>query len=1463
MATKGVDSTKQLSLGKFSRALYHCLYTDKLVNAVIAAGEDSDLSEFGLSSEAYTALLSTFNKNDESCKTWQDVYNILSSKSSADRQAYCTKVLIRHFGEMLGTKKRRNKIDPKVVEKILGQDQLDISSADFNKALKVTAIKKKKSPKRKVDPKFEKMRKLEISKFIINTDKELRSLTQDDPALEVMKNVVSRLTTDKLSPKNKEKVIRGMVQVLVFQYYKNPKENDAVYYLVKKVQRKVAEVFPPRQVDSSDIEDFGLYLNNSEIPKLAAMFSAPIQDAQRALEAKPLPVEDQIKDRSDEKIVEEDEIYPEDLVVASLQEATIKKTMLDDETAWRLAELMERVKSGVDLSVIDSSASQIEEESLLNKPENSVTTREIIEAVENTSIEDKDKETETFMKEMLDLATVKGLLAEPTDEPIIMTSLEKVEVFDDNLGAALDVLIGAFDDQAPQPYMGKYILDLTTITNEDIEIINKGCGLSLSRDEENEAIITENDLSVLYEKQEELAKQQDSNEKVNVMESEEALFQDTINTNYNLADAIDFLINTFDEQLPQPDKTDQNNWEYVLDLTAMTDEEMDLINDSCGLNIIINQDNKAIITGADLAAIVKKQDELAVPLEINYEIELTDDDFNKIYESLLDNQSRGLLTDNQIEKSLVSAGNMTLLEDSTGQTQLDLTDPAVFNAVIFAAVDKYFETHPGETKLAKHVKQNDIKIPTYLTVSGIKIELPHSFSSVTTTDNKQETIAISNKIYFEPLGEGNFGIVKRAQARNGEEAAIKVQKNGKIMGATETEILQLRNILKGTAKRADKEYTLMRNLGVNVYSHMLGRQKAANPLSEAELLTIALKSAESVEALHKVGIIHADIKEDNFMVNAIGNQIVIEAADFGLSKILEKGQTEVIEVSPNGSVPYMAPEIFYEGKFSFASDVYALGIMFSEIGVSEEIYKGMINGDDPKQENRLDPKTRKPYRRDARIDERTKLPEVIKHLKAQRFLIVVDNLLVGLEGLNFEDSAHRVDLNGFDEKELEIINKACGLYISIEKEDDDVYTFMTDEEIGIVLQKVEEAKKEIESILANQVLAVNDESLSENSQSSTLMDKEIHLTEPDEASLSKRAPTDAEFEALIGQIEATKQETLEDVEKRLAAKEKELFDVDTDNLYSYSESEAMAKAQDSTEPTELDSQRLSEKTPTDAEYEALVKDIQENRNSIETKPPVITKLPSEKPEKPPRPSRPLPQERASGEQLTPKQVADKQTVDQTQTVQKTEPQKATFEKIFNKIGKIKIPVQKVDKRAAKKINSEATRRVAPLTMSLKRVSFKLDSDKNDHDKVVQWLVNVSSSNTTKRQELPLFKMHSPDRTQQINLLIKIADCLYKDNSINSKEKGSIALEMIEGFSEILPPTSSLRATIDTFKNDLNDALDDPALENYTVSNNFSEYFEKNKDKLNLKVEENKQFDLINEFCSRHLAVNKPQTPRNL
>lgn len=91
-------------------------------------------------------------------------------------------------------------------------------------------------------------------------------------------------------------------------------------------------------------------------------------------------------------------------------------------------------------------------------------------------------------------------------------------------------------------------------------------------------------------------------------------------------------------------------------------------------------------------------------------------------------------------------------------------------------------------------------------------------------------------------------------------------------------------------------------------------------LAEPKVLELAIQTVEGLEAAHKIGLIHRDIKPGNILVTGEGRAKLV---DFGLALVFEK---DVDDSEEMWATPYyVAPEKLDHRPEDFRSDIYSLG----------------------------------------------------------------------------------------------------------------------------------------------------------------------------------------------------------------------------------------------------------------------------------------------------------------------------------------------------------------------------------------------------------------------------------------------------------------------------------------------------------------------------------------------------------
>jgi tetratricopeptide (TPR) repeat protein/serine/threonine protein kinase len=206
---------------------------------------------------------------------------------------------------------------------------------------------------------------------------------------------------------------------------------------------------------------------------------------------------------------------------------------------------------------------------------------------------------------------------------------------------------------------------------------------------------------------------------------------------------------------------------------------------------------------------------------------------------------------------------------------------------------------------------------------------------------------------LEPLGEGGFGIVYRAEQQQPvrRRVALKVLKpemaGTQVVARFEAErqalaLMEHPNIARvldaGEAPPAyaggpPRPYFVMELVEGVPLTDFCDQQR----LSPRERLGLFTSVCQAVQHAHQKGIIHRDLKPSNLLVTRVDGLPVVKVIDFGVAKALEQRLTDKTLVTAVAQVVgtplYMSPEQAEPGGVDIdtRSDIYALGVLLYEL----------------------------------------------------------------------------------------------------------------------------------------------------------------------------------------------------------------------------------------------------------------------------------------------------------------------------------------------------------------------------------------------------------------------------------------------------------------------------------------------------------------------------------------------------
>ncbi len=121
-------------------------------------------------------------------------------------------------------------------------------------------------------------------------------------------------------------------------------------------------------------------------------------------------------------------------------------------------------------------------------------------------------------------------------------------------------------------------------------------------------------------------------------------------------------------------------------------------------------------------------------------------------------------------------------------------------------------------------------------------------------------------------------------------------------------------------------------------------------LAAERAVNIATQMCAALEAAHRQGVVHRDLKTENvFLVERLGCADFVKILDFGVAKLLDVQQRDAMKSTAKGAVlgtvEYMSPEQARGLAVDQRSDIYALGIVLYEMLTGEKPFTGSSIGE--------------------------------------------------------------------------------------------------------------------------------------------------------------------------------------------------------------------------------------------------------------------------------------------------------------------------------------------------------------------------------------------------------------------------------------------------------------------------------------------------------------------------------------
>lgn len=228
----------------------------------------------------------------------------------------------------------------------------------------------------------------------------------------------------------------------------------------------------------------------------------------------------------------------------------------------------------------------------------------------------------------------------------------------------------------------------------------------------------------------------------------------------------------------------------------------------------------------------------------------------------------------------------------------------------------------------------------------------HGFRGAPRTHDSSAALRVGSRLgaryeILDLLGSGGMGVVYKVRDLElGDVAALKLLRSHALQDAEQVERLKeeirlARRITHPNVLRtfdfgeADGYSFITMEYVRGVTLRALLEQSGKLPYSAG--LRIARQLAAGLAAAHEVGVLHRDIKPENLILESGGD---LKLMDFGIARPVHRsaGLTQVGMVV--GSPDYASPEQITGGTLDQRADLYACGVVLSELFCGRRPYRG-------------------------------------------------------------------------------------------------------------------------------------------------------------------------------------------------------------------------------------------------------------------------------------------------------------------------------------------------------------------------------------------------------------------------------------------------------------------------------------------------------------------------------------------
>jgi serine/threonine protein kinase len=186
---------------------------------------------------------------------------------------------------------------------------------------------------------------------------------------------------------------------------------------------------------------------------------------------------------------------------------------------------------------------------------------------------------------------------------------------------------------------------------------------------------------------------------------------------------------------------------------------------------------------------------------------------------------------------------------------------------------------------------------------------------------------------------GNFVAIKRLwpQFAKNEMIVKKFEEEAKKLATLQNELVHANIVyVQNFHKDEDGLFIVMEYFKGEDLSQYLSSLK--EPMDPLDVRNIIKQILEAFVHVHKLGIVHKDIKPSNILIN---NHKRIKIVDFGISEIIQDSDYSKTKNQTMGTLPYMSPEQIRNKNIGFHSDIYSVGMVYYEMLIGGSPYNNL------------------------------------------------------------------------------------------------------------------------------------------------------------------------------------------------------------------------------------------------------------------------------------------------------------------------------------------------------------------------------------------------------------------------------------------------------------------------------------------------------------------------------------------